>query len=211
MKVSSLIDFAVKGEITTLDVADISVDNVGRQNNIDTLISYINLALLELYKKFILKRGKLVLADITDGIVTTLESDFMSIVIAVGNDDDLTPVPLDDELVATLSVNQISPFELEIHKTTEDTSEITEITIFYSRSPVLLKGEEDDVPINDQFITPILNYIAYKAYTPTDGVVQDSNNIYYQRFEAACNVLTVKGLLAAPTVKNTNLNDRGFT
>ena len=210
MKVSDLIDFAVKGSLLTLNVADIASDNPKRPENIASMITWINLGLLELHKKFVLKRGKEIITDVTDGVETTLPDDFMYIINVVGNDDLFTPIPLNDEIKVSLSLNQTSSFVFELYKTIDAPTDITEMTIFYARSPTIIRKDSETMPVNDQFTTALLNWMAYQASIPSDEVVQDTNNTYYQRFQAACNVLTDRGLITAPTIQNNHLAEQGY-
>lgn len=210
MKVSEIIDFAVKGELAPLNNADILTSNPDREDNYAAILSYLNLGILELHKKFALRIGRLTVSDITDQTVIAFPTDFMALVRVIGNDDDFTPIDIDNDTTADLSILRVDEFNYEVYNTEEFDEEITSILIRYSRAPILLTEIDDDLPVGNQYVEALINYMAYKAHTVQSGNLQDDNNAYYQRFRAACDTLKRDGLVPAASIQNNHLENNGF-
>ena len=209
MKAKNIIEFAVHGELNQLYLGKIAANVPERQENINAIISYINLGVIELYKRFAIATKKVTINDLTNDATTVIEDDFMYVVSCTGNDDDKTDIPINDVL-ADLSIFQSAPFEFQVQATEDAPETITAVHVVYSVSPTLITKEEDNVLINNQYLEALVNYIAYKGHASISGNTDEENNAYYQRFEASCKNITRLGL-ATPTIQsNHKLNNRGF-
>mgnify|MGYP000173193402 CR=1 FL=1 len=97
MYVSDYLSHIVKGEVKQLYVSDIGTTspNTVQQANIDTLISYLNEANLELHKHFGLLQKELVLTDVTNNSLHNVPLDFLYAISA--QYDDGTEVSINNE------------------------------------------------------------------------------------------------------------------
>ena len=88
MYVSDYLSHIVKGEVKQLYVSDIGTTspNTVQQANIDTLISYLNEANLELHKHFGLLQKELVLTDVTNNSLHNVPLDFLYAISAQYDD-----------------------------------------------------------------------------------------------------------------------------
>ena len=209
MKAEDIINFAVHGELKQLSISNISADNADRVENIAAIISYINLGIIELYKRFGLATQSRELTDLTHGFSYTMEDDFLYITNCTGNDEAETDIPLNDE-TAALSVFQPTPYQLYIAKTDEADERITSIFVTYIAVPALIKSSKDVIPLSYQYVEALLNYIAYRGHAAVSGNTNEENNAYYLRFEASCNNITNDGLITPDNQSNNKLDDRGF-
>ena len=79
MLVSDYLSHITKGEVKQLYLSDIGTTspNAVQQANIDTLITYINEANLELHKHFGLIQKEYVLTDVTNNSLHSIPTDFL--------------------------------------------------------------------------------------------------------------------------------------
>lgn len=203
MTLQELIDLARNGELSNLSVKD----------DMDAVLGYINLGLIELYKRFPIETDEhlIELQDATS--IYTMPSDFMWIVSAYdevpeNSDKDTISIPINEE-DNPLSINTISWNKIQVPVTTQGAY----ISVIYTSSPDIYTSSDlsEDIPIPVQMVEPLLHYIGYRAHGAMDGNVQAENNTHYQRFEVSCRRIEEKGMFTADDMNTSNrLDSRGF-
>jgi len=212
MTVGDVISYARFGELSQLAV----------RNNVEAIVTYINMALVTIYGRFnikteeailSLKSGKtLYLLDGTDADVTVAgvvmpANDVMVIVEAF---DEYGRIPLnaeDDEF----SIHTPSYNSVQVPLTEDDTY----ISIIYKQNPTKIVYLDDIttltniVPLPDLMLEPLLHYIGYRAHGAVDGKIQSENNTHYMRFEASCKRIDALGLIASDDLNRSN-SKKGF-
>ena len=213
MTIEELLDMAKYGELRNL--------KLGSEENA-ALLSYINLGLIELYKRFPLKVKEAVIELVDSpnneyplpsdcmwlvtafGEVPENQSQYTSWELAINNEDD------------PLSINTVSWNTIQVPVTMEGSY----ISLIYAASPNTIKFTEteftegtvtipantywqyiDDVPtvIRDidlpiQLIEPLLFYIGYRAHGAMDGNIQSESNTHYMRFDKSCQKIKTEGM-----------------
>lgn len=185
-----------------------------------TVIAFINLGLLEIYKRFALKTdealvtlvdGKTIYTlDGTDTDVSMGTGDYYYLIAAYGEadshndysmDDIVLPINVEDDL---FSINTISHNTVQIPLITVGST----ISLIYVPKPtkVTSLNLEDELDLSDAFIEALLNYIGYRGYASMDNNVQSENNVYYTEFEKSCNKVRELGVGIAPD--DVNMRDR---
>lgn len=216
MTANEVIALAKVGELSKLSIA-IKDDNT-------VLLGFINLGLVELYKRFPLKNDEAIVAlrdgktiyklDGTDTDVSMGEP-FMYLLGAYedGTDTDFSasalslPINEEDNIY---SVNSISYNSIQIPLVTTGAY----ISLIYVAKPTkvttLTLDEELDLP--DQMIEALLHYIGYRAHGAMDANIQTESNTHYMRFEASCNKLKELGVGIAPddVSMNSRISMKGF-
>lgn len=216
MTANEVIALARVGELSKLSVA-IKDDNT-------VLFGFINLGLVELYKRFPLKNDEAIVTlrdgktiyklDGTDPDVSMGEP-FMYLLGAYedGTDNDFSasalslPINEEDNIY---SVNSISYNSIQIPLVTTGAY----ISLIYVAKPTkvtaLTLNEELDLP--DQMIEALLHYIGYRAHGAMDANIQTESNTHYMRFEASCNKLKELGVGIAPddVSMNSRISMKGF-
>jgi hypothetical protein len=204
MTANEVIALARAGELRQLSTAI--------KDDTTTLIGFINLGMLELYKRFVLRTdeaiitlvdGKVVYSlDGTDTDVEMGDGDFMYLISAYGESDKIDDYTFDDKILPIneedniFSINTISYNKIQIPLITEGAF----ISIIYASKPTKVTSAnlDTELDIPDQFVKPLLHYLGYEAHGSMDGNVQDENNAHYLRFEASCNKLRELGIGIAP-------------
>jgi hypothetical protein len=174
------------------------------------VVGFLNLGILELYKRFPLRTDEAIITlqtaktiyklDGTDPNVA-LADPYLYLVAAYGTkaddgtslDDMILPINEEDN---PYSINTISYKEVQIPLITQGAL----ISLIYVPKPTkVLVGQlnvELDVP--DQFVESLLHYVGYRAHGAMDGNLQTESNSHYVRFETSCNKLKELGVGIAP-------------
>jgi len=191
----------------------------------DVLIGYLNLGMIELYKRFMLRTDEAIITlvdgktiyklDGTDADVA-MDGSMLYLIAAYGDGTDMSDYSTDDvrlpinEEDNLLSINTVSYNEVQVPLITPGAF----ISLIYVVKPdkvtALTLDAELDMP--DQFVEPLLHYLGYRAHGSMDGNIQTESNTHYMRFEASCNRLKELGVGITPddiSMRN-RLFDKGF-
>lgn len=202
MTIQQVIDLAVSGELKNLSVS----------SDTAAVIGFINLGLIELYKRFPLEVKEHII-ELQDGVeVYTMPSDYMWITAAYdevpeGSDDVVAIIPINEE-DNPLSVNTISWNKVQVPVTVTGAY----ISIIYVASPQYFTANElsESIPIPVQLVEALLHYIGYRGHGALDGSIEAENNTHYQRFEASCKRIEQNGMITSDDLSMSSRNLKGF-
>ena len=203
MTVRQVIDLAKASELTGLPAA--SKD--------ETVLGFINLGVLELYKRFTLSVEEWVIALEDGQSYYTAPEDFMWIIAAygeVGMDSvqEVNVLPVNEE-DNPLSINTVGWNKVQVPLSVTGAY----VSIIYAATPEVYSVTDMDKTVNipPQMIEALLAYIGWRANSTIDTGIQTEDTVWYNRFESSCSRLEVKGFINANDVVMTNrLNMRGF-
>ena len=203
MTVRQVIDLAKASELTGLPAA--SKD--------ETVLGFINLGVLELYKRFTLSVEEWIIALEDGQSYYTAPEDFMWIIAAygeVGMDSvqEVNVLPVNEE-DNPLSINTVGWNKVQIPLSVTGAY----VSIVYAATPEVYGITDMDKTVNipPQMIEALLAYIGWRANSTIDTGIQTEDTVWYNRFESSCSRLEVKGFINANDVVMTNrLNMRGF-
>ena len=217
MYVSDYLSHIVKGEVKQLYVSDIGTTspNTVQQANIDTLISYLNEANLELHKHFGLLQKELVLTDVTNNSLHNVPLDFLYAISA--QYDDGTEVSINneranyvDKVDENVSILFPAPFKILV-KGTDVSLKRDDISIVYVAVPATVAKTTDFIDLPQVYNEAIYNYMAYKAHVSVKGDMKEENNTYYLRYQESLKHIRMMGLHNSDNLdSNVKLTDRGF-
>ena len=196
-----------------IDLAKTSqLEQLAKKNDDGTVLGYLNLGLIELYKRFPLKVEEY-LVELVDGqTIYTLPSDCMYLTAAYGEVEEnserfVAVLPINEE-DDPLSINTISWNKVQIPVSVSGAY----ISLIYVANPawIDLASIEAEVELPLQLVEAILCYIGYMA-TAALGAEEPENNIHYQRFELSCKRAETFGVTTRNDVAMTErVNMRGF-
>ena len=203
MTVRQVIDLAKASELTRLPAA--SKD--------ETVLGFINLGVLELYKRFTLSVEEWIIALEDGQSYYTAPEDFMWIIAAygeVGMDSvqEVNVLPVNEE-DNPLSINTVGWNKVQVPLSVTGAY----VSIIYAATPEVYSVTDMDKTVNipPQMIEALLAYIGWRANSTIDTGIQTEDTVWYNRFESSCSRLEVKGFINANDVVMTNrLNMRGF-
>lgn len=203
MTVKQVIDLAKASELTGLPVA--SKD--------ETVLGFINLGVLELYKRFTLSVEEWIIALEDGQSYYTAPEDFMWIIAAygeVGMDSvqEVNVLPVNEE-DNPLSINTVGWNKVQVPLSVTGAY----VSIIYAATPEVYNIADMNKTVNipPQMVEALLAYIGWRANSTIDTGIQTEDTVWYNRFESSCSRLEVKGFINANDVVMTNrLNMRGF-
>ena len=205
MLISRVIEQARSGELNNLSVEGFTDTKV---------ISYINLGLIELYKRFSLRTEEAVitmrdsktiytLSDVDTDVSIETGIDVMVITEVYDEGGALLPINVesDDYSILTPSYNTIQvpyPAEGEI------------LSVIFTAGPIYISVDTQSLEIPISLLEALLHYIGYRAHGAIDGNIQTENNTHYQRFEASCNRAIALGIVTADDTIESDVRNKGF-
>jgi hypothetical protein len=186
MTVNALINMAVNGELKNLAIKD----------DTEAILGYLNLGLIELYKRFPLNVKEYVI-ELQDGVeIYTMPSDYMWVVAAYdevpeGSSDIVAEIAINEE-DNPASLNTVSWNQVQIPVTVTGAY----VSVIYVAAPATLTTDdlEGDLPVPPQLIEALLHYVGYRGHGSVDGNIQGENNTHYQRFEISCDRVVKEGM-----------------
>jgi hypothetical protein len=203
MLVQDVVNMAKEGELSTLGIKDDDSRTLG----------YMNLGMIELYKRFPLKTEEYLFERTIGTEFYTMPSNLMWIqtahgTVMVDGKLSLSRLAINEEN-NTLSVNTVSWNKIQVSSGVA----AGDISLVYIASPdtytVADLGKVIDLPT--QLVEALLNYIGYRAHGALDGKINTENNTHYQRFEASCRRVELHGMFTPDDLDTSNrLSNRGF-
>lgn len=215
MTIRQIIDLAKTSELKTN----------GAREDTATVLGYVNLGLLELYKRFPLDTKEVVITMGRDGTVedpyiqindTTYQmpSDFQYMIAAydevpADSINRLAPIQINNEN-NLLGINMISWNKVQIPAFVLD----AHISLVYAPSPTYFTMDDldEELPMPIQLVEPLLAYIGYRAFASiSDNPQTDVGNVYYARFENSCEIVKQFGIYTAEDMDmKLKFRSRGF-
>lgn len=203
MTVGQIIDLAKNGELNGLKVGD----------KPEVLVGYMNLGVLELYKRFQLKVEEYIieLQDMVD--LYTMPNNYMWMIAAYGevpidSTESVNILPINEE-DNPLSINTVGWNKVQVPVSVAGAY----VSIIYVASPLVYSVTEldEEVDLPAQMVEALLAYMGYRANSAIDTGVQTEDSVYYQRFEASCEKLRQYGMSNGDDMyMNKRLATRGF-
>lgn len=215
MTVQQIIDLAKTGELKNNSVKEDTA----------AILGYVNLGLLELYKRFLLNTEEVIITMGKDGTdldpyikisdtIYQMPSNFLYLVAAYdevpkNSLSRVAPIQINNES-NVLGVNMISWNKIQIPFFVED----AHISLIYAPCPkyFTMSDLNEELPMPIQLVESLLAYIGYRAFASISPNPQaDNGNVYYARFEASCEIVKQFGIYTAEDMDMKNkFTARGF-
>ena len=222
MYVSEYIEFLVNGEIQQLAITDVGdmdpnaavAPTETQLKNQDKLRTYINLANIELHKKFDIIQKEMELDNAIAGEEYRLPDDFLHAINVTYTDGDEVAINntkkhIVDGVDQLVSVLLTDPSKAIVKGT--DSEGRVSMLLTYAASPALAKSVNIKLYLSPTYTEALLNYAAYKAHASVSGDMKAENNTYYLRFRESCKQIQLLGLTNPDNLdSNTKLVDNGF-
>ena len=216
MYVSDYLSHITKGEVKQLYLSDIGTGapNLVQQANINTLITYINEANLELHKHFGLIQKELVLTNVTNNSLHNVPVDFLYAVSATFSDG--TEIAINNERTNFIdkvdyNVSLLFPAPFKILVKGTDNLQRDDISLVYVSIPTTAVLTTDFLDLPQVYNEALYNYVAYKAHASVKGDMKAENNTYYLRYNESVKNIRLLGMKNSDNLdSNVKLTDRGF-
>ena len=216
MYVSDYLAYLTAGEIKQLAISDTgdATPTDKQKANKAALINFINLANVEIHKRFSLISKEMVFTDVKPNSLHSIPTDFLYAVSASYSDG--TEIPINNEktnIVDNVDYNVSilfpAPFKMLVKGTDENKRD--DISLVYVAVPAKATKTTDFLDLPEIYTEALLDYVAYKAHASVSGDMKAENNTYYLRFIEAVKNIRINGLGNSDNLdSNTKLTDRGF-
>jgi len=237
MYLSEIFEYLTHGELAQMNLGGGGADEIGIDPaNYPKIITNINLAMVELHKRFPIKQNEIDLqlySHITDYRLTSafaetntasaepykyiqdyqLREPFKDDVILIRHvyDEAGDEFPLND-LNNTLSLYTPEHNILQVPFPDNENT----LNVIYRAGPVKInhigfsEPEKQWVNLTDQFLEPLCSYVAHRIFSSLNlGEGNAEANSYYQKFNDACDRIEELGLYVADSNQNTHFDDFG--
>ena len=200
MTIQDVIDDANAGELSQVSATE------------QDILSYINLGLIELYKRFSLRWEEAIVTMRQDKTVYKLDGTDSNVEIS---SDINTIAEVYDENGASLPINSETE-ALSINTPTWNTiqvpypSEGDKLSVIYTAPPERVTDPTDKLTIPSTLLEALLHYVGYRAHGSINGNIDGENNTHYVRFEKSCDDVTKRGLVTTDDMTNHDIKDKGF-
>jgi len=233
MLLSEIFEYLSYGELSQLALG--SADDGGIQSkDYPKVISYINLALIELYKRFSLREKQLII-QLDDSITDyKLHNDY-----AVSNTESAEPikyiidtaqVPFTNDVLQIERIKNADDEEFVLNDLDEDLSlytptydiiqisypeDETTMTVTYRAYPdkISLQGTSPsgtEVALPEQLLEALLAYVAHRAYGSMQTTEGAQGTTYYSKFLAAVRTVKETGGILEINNSNHRLDSNGW-
>ena len=202
MIVQDIISLARHSELSN---TALKIDN---GDNTSAILSFINMGMIELYKRFALKTEELVV-DLQEGqTIYSLPSNFMYAMSAYKevseySEDREEEIPINDE-------DEPDSIFFPNHTQVQIPSVIDGafISIIYVAKPetVTVSTITQELDLPDVLVECLLHYIGYRGHLGIRGDGQSENNAHFGRFERS--VMKAKELGVTPSTDSYRMIDR---
>lgn len=184
------------------------------KDNTDAIITFINLGMLELYKRFPIKTRE---ATYNVGSTTSLYSlppNFMYPIAVYGENkegdlDAEIKIPINED-GNDQSIFFPNHYQVQVPSAIEG----SKVSVIYVSKPdsYTVDSLSSEVELPETLVEALLHYVGYKAHLGIRGDGQAENNAHYIRFDASCKKARELGV-AYPVDSykmGDRLKDRGF-
>ena len=214
MTVQEAIEMAKRGKLKNSNIV----------NNDAAILDTLNLGLIELYKRFPLRVDEAIITlrnakteykmDGTDtDVAMPNNSQFMWIVAAYQEVTDevevnkvlTVQIPVNEE-ENPLSIQTVAWNAVQIPTVNDGAY----ISLIYAATPKLLGANDVNavLPLPPQMLEPLMEYMCYQANSTLDAEVDTDK--YYQRFEASCSRVEMRGMLTSDDLEMLDRRMNGF-
>lgn len=224
MYISNYIEFLINGELQSLAVKDVGdldpnaavPPTTAQKANQDKIRTYLNLANLELHKKFNISQKQMVLDYVRDGEEYKIPDDYLHVISCTWEDGEEIPInngKIDLDPITNKDMNFSVMFNNPKYATIKgnDKDDRKNVILTYAAAPAIAKTTRAYLEIPQVYTEALLNYAAYKAHAAVNGDIKAENNTYFMRFKDSCTQIQMSGLVNPDNLDtNTKLEERGF-
>lgn len=193
------------------------LSGVAVKDNIDVITAFINLGMLELYKRFPIKVEEHIVSLVNGTSYYEMPDDFMYSLEAFAEADinaesQSVPIPINDA-DSPLSIFFIDWNTIQVPAAVTGSY----ISLVYVAKPASITAVQADdgttvLDLPDTLIDALLSFIGYKAHMGVKSDAQSENNAHWVRFDRICKKARELGVAfpADSMSMSGRVSDRGF-
>lgn len=197
MKASVIAKHAQMGELKQLSL----------NKDEESLLSFINLGMIALYKRFNLSvKTEIVQTDPSINVYDLRNEDISQVLVIYNSTGEQLTYKrvLGDTLY---DITQLTPTSFLFKQPKSE-----QLIFLYKANPPLIESLEDDVPLLYDMLEALLNYIGYKGQTTTNRSTnsQVPTIDFYKMYEKSCFDLEQQGFAIDLFSTDNSVYDKGF-
>lgn len=221
MTIGQVISLAKNSDLKTLSI---KTDDA-------TILGFVNLGLIELYKRFPLKVSEVLLELEDDKVLYDMPDDFMWIVAAYQETDEnsleaVSVIPVNEE-DNPASLNTVGWNQVQIPVVASGAY----ISIIYAAAPEFCMYDSEaygdyrfyydkvsdgittrvyNIALPPQMIEALLEFVSFKANSAYNTPGDPNANLFYQRFENSCARIEQRGMFSSDDLNMIDRKMKGF-
>lgn len=207
MIVEDIFTYVKYGDLANIGLTDRlkSTDPNVKATAEEQLISYINLGLIELYKRFLISVEAEVIKTHPLVKVYTLRNNKIARILDVYDSEGKS---LKFPHVVNVESCDIRELGNRVYMLTNPKDE--EIVFTYQGLHPTIKNKNNNLDIPEVALEALLNYIGNKAYATIGGSKQQDQLMYLNKYEESCKVLEQEGYFKGNDLLSKNVIEKGF-
>ena len=201
MLISEVINLARSGELNNLSPSDARV------------INYIDLGMIELYKRFQLRSAEAIITMEEGSTTYTLDQTDTRVQMDSTALDVMAIQEVYDESGANLSINVendelgvMTPMFNQIQIPNPADGEV--LGVLYLAAPKYITDVSETLQLPLSLLEALLHYIGYRAHGAVDGKVEAETTTHYQKFEASVARAELLGVVTMDDVADRSTQER---
>lgn len=205
MRVGTLLDYLVNSELASL-----AVNDLGKEVNLAKVLSYLNRALAEVNKEFLLNQAQLII-DLAPNQTRYYIADEQLIKVIEAYNSVGAELYLNADIDPKNTVFIPEHNIIDYYGVNNTTSTVTDfITVIYLKGFVTIISANDTIRINEAMTECITSYVGYLAHSALPKNSGNAVSTYFQKYLAS--VAKAKELNIVPDwiYGSTKLDSRGF-
>lgn len=176
---------------------------------------YINLGILEIYKRFNLWQDEATINMVVGTSLYTLDGNDVNVDIDLSDKQLLMIEEIYEESAEKVSLNDESdPYsiftpqyhQVEIPEAVENQI----LSVIFRAAPKFLTNEKATIPLPPQFFEALFHYVGFRAHGSIKNTPNTENNSFYKKFENSCDRVKMEGLFAQDSMVSHKFENRGF-
>ena len=189
---------------------------LGLKVDTPAVLGFINFGILEIHKRFALWQAEAIITQAEDVLLYKLDGIDANVSIDLSDHQLLMIENVFEEDSGEISINdEEDPYGCatpQYHQIEFVESVLGDLySVIYRAAPVFLTSDTEEIPLPPQFLEALFIFVAYKGHgSIKPSADQGPNNTFYNRFEAACNLINTNGLIAQDSMHSHKFADRGF-
>ena len=188
---------------------------LGIKEDKESILSYINMGIVELHKRFDLWEETAVVNMVAGVNKYTINGQDTNVVLDNTDHEFIMINSIFDKEDEKIEINlQKSDYKIKVQRynvikignpVAGDTLEVN-----YRAAPKFLTFEKQDIPLPPQYFEALFHYVGYRAHASVDGDIKAENNTHFMRFDQRCKRIAIQGLQNEDSMQIFKLEERGF-
>ena len=209
MQLSYILDQLKYGELsnTFLGSTDNLTEDISDEHKV-RIYSYIDMALMALNERFHLNQ---------DEIIITLQDGRCNYFI--NNTEFVKILSVSTDTGKELGINKENTYDtifnpsynvVEYSNDPDDANPATRLSVIYLKNFDQVTNATTNIPLNPLLLEALLSYIGYRASMNMATEGENISNLYYNRFENACNRAKDNSTVSIDETYNNKFSTKGF-